>query len=141
MARKLPLSGGETIRGLIAELDAIATAAKLAESDLGASGAHLDAAIAHLREAVDWLLEALADGRQAEALAGATPFLRLLGTVFGGAMLAKGALASLGDNTPAGERRRLLARYFAAAHLGEAGALKAQVLQASADVLAYDPAA
>ncbi|SDT93173.1 acyl-CoA dehydrogenase [Stappia sp. ES.058] len=141
VARKLPLSGGETIRGLIAELDAIATAAKLAESDLGASGAHLDAAIAHLREAVDWLLEALADGRQAEALAGATPFLRLLGTVFGGAMLAKGALASLGDNTPAGERRRLLARYFAAAHLGEAGALKAQVLQASADVLAYDPAA
>ncbi|WP_029060124.1 acyl-CoA dehydrogenase [Stappia stellulata] len=141
VARKLPLSGGEAVRGLIAELEAIATAATRAEADVGATGAQLDTAIAHLRAAVDWLLEALDQGRQAEALAGATPFLRLLGTVFGGAMLAKGALASLGDNTPAGERRRLLARYFAAAHLGEAGGLKAQVLQASADVLAYDPAA
>jgi acyl-CoA dehydrogenase len=141
VARKVPLSGGEAIRGLMAELEAIAAAAGATETDLGATGAQLETAIAHLREAVDWLLDALGNGRQAEALAGATPFLRLLGTVFGGAMLAKGALASLGDNTPAGERRRLLARYFAAAHLGEAGGLKAHVLQASADVLAYDPAA
>ncbi|MCA1244369.1 acyl-CoA dehydrogenase C-terminal domain-containing protein [Stappia stellulata] len=141
VARKLPLSGGEAIRGLMAELDAIAVSARAAEAGLSGTGRQLETAIAHLRETVDWLLDALGQGRQQEALAGATPFLRLLGTVFGGAMLAKGALASLGDNTPAGARRVHLARYFAAAHLGEAASLKAQVLQASAAVLAYDPAA
>jgi acyl-CoA dehydrogenase len=43
-----------------------------------------------LEEATDWMLAAQADGRVEEALSGATPYLRLAGLAYGGALLAKG---------------------------------------------------
>ncbi|WP_417769229.1 acyl-CoA dehydrogenase, partial [Stappia sp.] len=141
VTRKLPLSGGEHIRGLIAELSAIAEDARAAGPDLDEAGNRLGRAVGNLSEAVDWMLQALGEGRQSEALAGATPFLRLMGIAYGGAMLVKGALASRGEQSPAAARRLLLARYFAAAHLAETAALKEQVIAAADTVLAYDPVA
>ncbi|WP_306027191.1 acyl-CoA dehydrogenase [Stappia sp. MMSF_3263] len=141
VTRKLPLSGGDHIRGLIAELSAIAREARGAGSELADAGSRLERALACLSEAAEWMLEALGEGRQSEALAGATPFLRLMGIAYGGAMLVKGALACRGEQSPAAARRLLLARYFAAAHLAETGALKEQVVAAADAVLAYDPAA
>jgi acyl-CoA dehydrogenase len=141
VVRKLPLSGGDHIRGLIAELSAIAQEAHGAGSELADAGSRLERALGSLSDAAEWMLEALGEGRQSEALAGATPFLRLMGIAYGGAMLVKGALACRGEQSPAAERRLLLARYFAAAHLAETAALKEQVIAAADAVLAYDPAA
>jgi alkylation response protein AidB-like acyl-CoA dehydrogenase len=141
VARKLPLSGGDHIRGLIAELSAIAEQARGAGPDLADAGVRLEGALMNLGDAVAWMLDAQGAGRQDEALAGATPFLRLMGIAYGGAMLVKGALACRAEQSPAAARRLLLARYFAAAHLAETAALKEQVIAAADTVLAYDPAA
>ncbi|GGE92681.1 acyl-CoA dehydrogenase [Stappia taiwanensis] len=135
--RKLPLSGGEHLQGLLDELAAVAAAARDdGREGFEPMGVALQRALADLRGAADWMLRAQAEGRQAEALAGATPFLRLMGLTLGAALLAKGALASDADES-AGAHRIVLARYFAASHLGETGALAAQIATASDVVLAY----
>jgi len=141
VTRKLPLSGGAQFRGLIEELSAIAAKARGTGPEFTDIAARLESALANLSGATDWMLTALADGRQQEALAGATPFLRLFGLAYGGAMLLKGALASSGDAAPEAARRLLLARYFASARLAETAALKEQVVCAASAVLDYDPLA
>ncbi len=99
VARKLPLSGGDHIRGLIAELSAIAKEARGAGPDLADAGVRLEGALMNLGDAVAWMLDAQGAGRQDEALAGATPFLRLMGIAYGGAMLVKGALLPAGPSS------------------------------------------
>ena len=141
VTRKLPLSGGEQFRGLIRELSAVAEAASEAGAEFADAGKRLAGALTSLSEATEWMLTALAEGRQQEALAGATPFLRLFGIAYGGAMLLKGALAGRGDTSPDGARRLLLARYFATARLAETASLKEQVVSAASAVLDYDPLA
>jgi hypothetical protein len=141
VTRKLPLSGGEQFRGLIRELSAVAEAASEAGVEFADAGKRLAGALTSLSEATEWMLAALAEGRQQEALAGATPFLRLFGIAYGGAMLLKGALAGRGDTSPDGARRLLLARYFATARLAETASLKEQVVSAASAVLDYDPLA
>lgn len=141
VTRKLPLSGGAQFRGLVEELSAIAAKASGAGPDFADIAARLESALANLSGATDWMLTALAGGRQQEALAGATPFLRLFGLAYGGAMLLKGALASSGDAAPEAARRLLLARYFASARLAETAALNEQVVSAATTVLDYDPLA
>ena len=59
-------------------------------------------------------LVALADGRQTDALSGATPYLRLFGLTATTAMLVRGALADM--DAPESAGRAALAR-FAAANL------------------------
>ena len=140
--RKLPLSGGEHLAGFIGELSEIAAAARNdSAADLADAGTRLEQALAQLAEAGRWMLDAQADGRQQEALAGATPFLRLMGIALGGALLVKGALACRDDNSAPARNRRLWATYFAAAHLPETAALRAQVEGLAASVLAFEPAA
>ena len=141
VTRKLPLSGGAQFRGLVEELSAIAAKASEAGPDFADIAARLESALANLSGATDWMLTTLAGGRQQEALAGATPFLRLFGLAYGGAMLLKGALASSGDAAPEAARRLLLARYFASARLAETAALKEQVVSVASAVLDYDPLA
>jgi alkylation response protein AidB-like acyl-CoA dehydrogenase len=92
VGRKLSLTAGQSvteltadIRATIGELDADPALASAA--DLLAKGADaVDAATA-------WLLAQKA-AAPADVLAGAVPYLRLLGDVTGGWMLAKGALAA-----------------------------------------------
>ena len=81
--------------------------------DFGRMGARLNAALDDLEAATAHLLAAVESGRTAEALAGATPYLRLFGLAAGGAYLAKGALASLDDTSAIGARRIATARFFA----------------------------
>ncbi|WP_417772491.1 acyl-CoA dehydrogenase [Stappia sp.] len=142
VARKLPLSGGDHIRGLISELATVGASARdSGVAELSEAADRLDRALFNLGEASTWLLEALADGRQQTALAGATPFLRLMGIALGGGLLLKGAVASLGDNSEAARHRILLARYFAAAHLPETASLREQIESAADAVLSFEPAA
>lgn len=133
VTRKLPLSEGGAVRGFISELKAVAE--KLAASNdaaFGTSADRLSSAIADLEAATDWLLETLAAGRQAEALAGATPYQRLFGLTLTGAYLATGALAVAGDGD--GEKRVALCRFSAENLLAETAALKDAVIGGAASL-------
>ncbi|PDT12824.1 acyl-CoA dehydrogenase [Rhizobium sp. M1] len=135
VTRKLPLSGGDQVMGFIAELKAIAEAVSRSDLDgFGETAARLGAAISDLEETTAWLLAALADGRAAEALAGATPYQRLFGLVLTGCYLAKGALAESGDGK--GEGRIALCRFAAENLLAETAALRDRVVNGAASLAA-----
>lgn len=98
VTRKLPLDGGHAVRGLIGELQAICESVAAAGLPaFGATADRLRMAMADLDAATDWLLAAHAGDRVEEALAGATPYLRLFGLVLSGCYLAKGGLAVTDD--------------------------------------------
>ncbi|PDT01789.1 acyl-CoA dehydrogenase [Rhizobium chutanense] len=135
VTRKLPLSGGDQVRGFIAELRTIAD--RIRHSNLGGFGqtaARIDAAIADLDATTAWLLKMLADGRTAEALAGATPYQRLFGLTLTGCYLAKGALAESADG--AGEGRIALCRFAAENLLAESAALRDRVVNGAESLAA-----
>ncbi len=72
-----------------------------------------------------------------EALAGATPYLRLFGVTSGGCLLAQQALAALRTNTDAGPRAAL-ARFFAENIAVQAPALERTIVEGAAGVLGAD---
>ena len=89
--------------------------------------------LAHLDRATSFALRALGSNRPEEALAGATPYLRLFGLAQGGACLAKAALAAsaalrAGETDPAHAGRIALARFFAENLATAAGGLEQTVL-------------
>jgi len=119
VTRKLPLSGGETVRAQIASMRATVT--RLLKENIPAFGAtapRLRDAIESLDRATSHLLQAVSSNAQGEALAGATPYLRLFALAQGGAALAEMALAAnaqaaAGDGDPAHAGRIALCRFFA----------------------------
>ncbi|MDR9808173.1 acyl-CoA dehydrogenase [Rhizobium hidalgonense] len=135
VTRKLTLSGGDQVRGFIAELKEIADSVRRSNLDgFGEAAVRLDAAISDLEAASGWLLQTLADNRAAEALSGATPYQRLFGLVLTGCYLAKGALAESGDGR--GEGRIALCRFAAENLLAETAALRDQVVNGAASLAA-----
>ena len=131
VTRKLPLGDGKHVMGFLAELQDEADKATASNRpELGETGARLAKAIAEAREATVWLQKALAEGRMEEALAGATPYQRLLSLTTGGACLARAALAD-GD---AG--RATLCRFFAENMLADVSALKDTVIDGAASLSA-----
>jgi acyl-CoA dehydrogenase len=117
--RKLPLSGGETVRAQIASMRAtVARLLKESTPAFGATAPRLRDAIESLDRATGFLLQAVSSNAQGEALAGATPYLRLFALAQGGAALAEMALAAnaqaaAGDADPAHAGRIALCRFFA----------------------------
>jgi butyryl-CoA dehydrogenase len=117
--RKLPLSGGETVRAQIASMRATVTRLlKESTPAFGATAPRLRDAIESLDRATSYLLQAVSSNAQSEALAGATPYLRLFALAQGGAALAEMALAAnaqaiAGDVDPAHTGRIALCRFFA----------------------------
>src|SRR5690606_33440181 len=94
VTRKLPLSGGEAVRAYIAELRSDVEALRNSNAEgFGRTADKVTTALDDLQAATDHLLSALGDGRTEEALAGATPYLRLFSLAAGGAYLIRGALA------------------------------------------------
>ncbi len=131
VTRKIGQSEGATVAAYLAELEAVAEGLRASNRpDTGEAAARLSKAIADLREATDHLLRRIAEKRTGEALAGATPYLRLFGLTAGTAYLAKGALA---DEAPA---RLALARFAAENILPETAALKRIVLTGAASLAA-----
>jgi len=141
VTRKLPLSGGAAVRKYISELRDIAELSRIENRpDFGRMGARLSASLDDLEFATEHLLNLLAAGKHTEALAGATPYLRLFGLAAGGIYLAKGALASRADEGADPTRRIGTARFFAE-HLAPAtSALRAAVTDGAEAVLAVEPA-
>src|SRR5690606_40364292 len=118
-------------RSYIAELRADIEALRNSNADgFGRTAEKCESALNDLAEATEFLLEAQSSGRQEEALAGATPYLRLFGLAAGGAYLVRGALAG----QDAG--RVALARFFAENLVDETAALKKRVTEGAASLVA-----
>jgi acyl-CoA dehydrogenase len=131
--RKLPLSGGATLKHEIADMRAIVAAvAASGEAEFGATAARLGEAVDALEAASAYLGGALG-ADLASALAGATTYLRLFGLALGGVCLAKAGLAAL--ERPAERGRIGLARFFAE-KLATAAPGLAQTIQSGAAPLA-----
>ncbi|HZH50460.1 MAG TPA: acyl-CoA dehydrogenase [Microvirga sp.] len=119
VTRKLPLSGGATVQGQIAAMRAVVNRLlKETTPAFGATAPRLRDAVESLDRATSFLLRSLSSNTTAEALAGATPYLRLFALAQGGAALAEGALAANalmagGDGDPAHAARIALCRFFA----------------------------
>jgi 3-(methylsulfanyl)propanoyl-CoA dehydrogenase len=110
VTRKVPLQGGRTVALYLDELRSTVADVQASNTPgFGQTAARLSEAVDSLDRATQWLL--LQQG-QDEALAGATPYLRLFGNAAGGCMLAEQALAALRTSTD-GAGRVALARFFA----------------------------
>jgi alkylation response protein AidB-like acyl-CoA dehydrogenase len=137
--RKLPLDGGEVVKGLLTEMKAtVREVQAMNRPEFGRMGERLSEALQALAEATRWMACALRDNPEA-ALASATPYLRLFGLTAGGHYLALGAL---GAAAHANEGYRVaLARFYAENLSVAAPGLAATVTSGADAVLAVDPAA
>ncbi|AWC25092.1 Acyl-CoA dehydrogenase, short-chain specific [Aminobacter sp. MSH1] len=129
VTRKLPLGNGDHVFDYIGELDAVANAvAALNNEDYGRSAICLEQSLDDLQQTTRFLQKLLEDGRTDDALAGATPYLRLFALAAGGAYLARAALAD------GNAGRVALCRFFAENLLGETAALKDRVTGGAASL-------
>ena len=137
--RKLALGDGAGLAALIAEIRATAGAlGDTGDDGLDAIGHRLSNAAGALEAATGWL-SARRGGP--DALAGATPFLKLAGDVIGGWLLAKGALAAArGEDAGEALRRRLFAAHYGETLLAQAPGLVASVTAGAHDLHAVTAA-
>jgi len=142
VGRKLPMRAGGAVADYLGYIEA--TDAQLAEAgdELASIRAALADGLTALRTATDWLLaNGLSD--PLDALAGATPYLRLFSVVTGGWTMALQALAAttaLVDAAPADkdlyEGKVLTARFFCEQILPQAAALVPAVTATNRDLAA-----
>ena len=141
VGRKLPMRAGGAVADYLGYIES--TVAKLAEAgdELASIHTALADGLASLRTATDWLLaHGLAD--PSDALAGATPYLRLFSVVTGGWVMGLQALAArqlLADGTgdkAAHEEKLLDARFFCEQILPQAAALVPAVTATNRDLAA-----
>jgi acyl-CoA dehydrogenase len=145
VGRKILREGGATLRELVVELRDTVGALK-AGAQLVEIGDGLADAVDALESAADWML---ANGREqlADVLAGAVPFLHLLGTVCGGWQLARLALAARarlaeGEGDAAYLASLIeLARFYMATIGPQAAAHAATVREAGGALTRFDEAA
>jgi 3-(methylsulfanyl)propanoyl-CoA dehydrogenase len=141
VGRKLPMRGGGVVADFLAGIEATAGELAGAEGDLAAIGKHLADAHAVLKGTTDWLLaNGLTDPNN--ALAGATPYLRMCGIVTGGWLLARSARAAQA-RLDAGEgdadflrQKVVTARFYATQVLPQAAGLASAVTAGPSDLLA-----
>jgi hypothetical protein len=93
VARKLPMRNGGAIQDLLGQMTALDAELADGGDDFASIRDNLSRAVADLTAAVLWLAERGPTDPN-DALAGATPFLRLMGTTVGGWYLARAALAA-----------------------------------------------
>jgi len=91
--RKVPMRGGAVVADLLGQIEAL-------DLELAAVGPELDlmrpslaGGVSALREATSWIVSR-SQTEPNDALAGATPYLRLFGLVIGGWLMARSALAA-----------------------------------------------
>jgi len=138
VTRKLGAQGGEAVFALIEELGGVVTQVERSNDPaFGTTGAKLRDALGALDRASRWLLQRLSSAPN-DALAGATPYLRLFGSTLGGCMLATEALAARGEGGGASARYVTLARFFAENITVQAGALERTVIDSAEAVNGAD---
>jgi alkylation response protein AidB-like acyl-CoA dehydrogenase len=142
IGRKIAREGGATAKTVLKEIDSsLAALGATKEGDLAVIGARLAAGRKAVAECVEWIVATFAADPKA-VHAGAVPFLKLCGVVFGGWQMARAALAAQarlakGEGDPAFLKGKIAtARFFADHHLSQAPALRDVVVQGAAGVLA-----
>ena len=103
VGRKLPMNGGAALKREIAEMRALAR-----ESHYAA----VSEAVEALAQASDYLAAAMTSAPN-QALAGATPYLRLFALARGATLLEKGAKSARRDGDPNAARYETLSHFFA----------------------------
>ncbi|MGH9248238.1 MAG: acyl-CoA dehydrogenase [Acidimicrobiales bacterium] len=139
VGRKLPMRAGGAVNDFLQGIAATADEMVASSGDLPTIGKHLAEAHATLRQATDWLL---ANGRvdPDNALAGATPYLRMCGIVAGGWLLARSAQAAVraldaGRGDAELLRQKVItARFYAEQLLPQAAGLAPAVTAGPADL-------
>jgi alkylation response protein AidB-like acyl-CoA dehydrogenase len=143
VGRKLPMRAGGVVGDFLAGIEATAAEVTKAGEALAPIGERLADGHRVLKEATDWLMaNGLAD--PTNALAGATPYLRMSGIVTGGWLLARSALAArrrLDDRAPDAEaafleQKIVTARFYCDQLLPQAGGLLPAVTAGPADLAA-----
>lgn len=130
VTRKLTLDGGAPVTSLLGEFGTIINAVRGARrSEFGHMGDRLAEGLSALQAATLWMAQAL-PGHPEKALASATPYLRLMSLVAGGAYLAKGAMTK-----DAASPHVAIARFFAENLLTEARSLSDSVQHGADSVL------
>ncbi len=145
LGRKLLRDGGEAMHGLLTAMaGGLEDISTFGSEDLRAMKERLAPNLHLLTTAVDHLLiEGKRDMKA--ALAVATPFLGLVGTILGGWLLARGAVAAarrIAENTGDrgfSEAKIITARFYADNILPGAASLAAQVTTGAASTLALAP--
>ncbi len=140
LMRKLQMGGGEAVWDLLGELSQIVKKVEASnDPGFGTTGEKLREAVASVERTSKWLLEKIATA-PLEALAGATPYLRLFSTTLGGCMLASEALAARGDGAIQGDAGRYvtLARFFAENVTVQSGAFERVVMDSATAVTGAD---
>lgn len=133
LMRKLQMSGGEAVWDLLAELKEVVSQVEASNDPaFGTTGAKLRDAVDFVERSSKWLLEKIATS-PAEALAGATSYLRLFSTTLGGCSLAKEALAARTDEAHQNDVQRYvtLARFFAENITVQSGAFERTIMDAA----------
>ncbi|MEE9318694.1 MAG: acyl-CoA dehydrogenase, partial [Rhodospirillales bacterium] len=134
IGRKVAREKGVTAKALIADMRGLDDGlAGGSGEDLGAIRKALAKGIDALSEATDWVVDTYPQDPEAVA-AGAVPYLRLLGVVAGGWLMARAALASekrlaAGEDNPFLTEKLVSARFYADQILVQAEALAATVTQ------------
>jgi alkylation response protein AidB-like acyl-CoA dehydrogenase len=139
VTRKLPLSEGRTVKAVLGRYARTVDAARAINHPTFARiGQRLEEGLAALNRATDFMLASLAT-KPNDALAGATPYLRLFGLVAGGAYLADQALAAhaglgAGETDPRHATRIADARFFAENLVTAASGLETTILEGADSV-------
>ena len=138
VGRKVPMRGGGAMTDFIARMRELDKELDAAGEELATIRAGLSGAIDDLDSATQWIVS---HGAQPlDVLAGATPFLRLMGVTVGGWMLARGALAALawkqedGDSSFC-ESKVHTARFYAEQLLPQTKGLAPQVTAGGGSIL------
>lgn len=146
VGRKLPMRSGGVVKDLFADINATVDDLRNAGDDYTVIADQLAAAVASLSEVTDWLMaNGLEDVRN--ALAAASPYLRMCGIVTGGWMLAQAALAArglaAGDGGGFSEdflaAKYTVARFYATQLLPQAAGLAGAVTAGFGDLMELTP--
>src|SRR5579871_5125915 len=137
VTRKLAAQGGASVFALMDEMKDIVSRVEASNDPaFGLTATRLREALAALDRASRWLLERMTT-KPNDALAGATPYLRLFGSTLGGCLLAEQALAA-NKSDGGGKRQAALTRFFSENVSVHAQALERSVTDTADAVNAAD---
>ena len=145
MGRKIAREGGATIKSVIGMMQKTqGEAAQQKGAEFAAIAAALGRGIEALKLATDYIVASYGKDVRAVA-AGAVPFLRLMGNVSGGWMMARAALVAqgkiaAGDSDPFFPAKIATAHFYADHVMAAVAGLAQEVVQGGASALSLDEA-
>ena len=143
VARKLPLRGGAAINELFDEIDATASLAGEGDEALAQMASAVGSANAVVRATTAKVLGQLAEN-PADAFAGATPYLTMMGQLLGGWSMLLQAIAARrrldeGEVDPNLDAKLVTAEFYCSQLLPQAAALEPAVLGRAEVLMALAP--